>query len=378
MSHLSPGRIGMVAHPGTEDTSEPAAAGPVPVPRRDRWLVGSLFAAAPVAALVTVRAVWADRQILNPGNFTNMSSRVLADRPVQTALGAFRVTELFKATDAQAEIKNALPVKLRSLAGPVSAGLRQVANNQAPRLLASAPAQAGFQDAGHAAHATFLKIARGGGASAVTGQVVVLRSSQLNLAQRLVWLLAVPAGALPLLTVGLLALAVWLAEGCRPAALRTAGWCLAGIGLSVLPFRRVGGSALISDLVNVQSNRPSAREVWEIATSLLYDIAMGMVVYCLLVVVAAWLARINRPATALRRTLAPTLRDYPARAYAGAGLVFLVLVALGPTPAFRQVIPIALISALLPPGSDLVRRQTGAAFVDAEADDTLRAVRAQL
>ena len=85
------------------------------------------------------------------------------------------------------------------------------------------------------------------------------------------------------------------------------------------------------------ANRPAAHQVWTIATSLLYDIGAAVVVYGLVLVVATWLAGHTRPAKALRRALAPTLRDRPAVAYIAVYAVLLLVIIWGPTPATRQL-----------------------------------------
>ena len=53
----------------------------------------------------------------------------------------------------------------------------------------------------------------------------------------------------------------------------------------------------------------------------------------------------------------------------------LLLIVWGPTPAFRQLIPLILIAALVVLGLELLRRMTAAEFPDAQAGDTMRWVR---
>ena len=99
-----------------------------------------------------------------------------------------------------------------------------------------------------------------------------------------------------------------------------------------------------------------------IATTLLYDIAVAMIVYGLVFVVAAWLAGHTRPATALRRVLAPTLRERPATAYVAVYIALLLVILWGPTPATRQLPYIMGFIVLLALGVHALRRQTAAEF----------------
>ena len=62
------------------------------------------------------------------------------------------------------------------------------------------------------------------------------------------------------------------------------------IGVVLLLIRRIGGDAVVNGLVKVPSNKPAVHDVWNIGTSLLYNIAVAMIVYGIVIVAAAWLA----------------------------------------------------------------------------------------
>jgi hypothetical protein len=97
--------------------------------------VATLFVLATILGILAAHAVWITRQALNTDNWASTSSRLLADKRIQTAVAAYAVSELFKSGEPQAEIKAALPTGLEALAGPVSAGLQQLAGTVAPRVL---------------------------------------------------------------------------------------------------------------------------------------------------------------------------------------------------------------------------------------------------
>jgi hypothetical protein len=92
-------------------------------------------------------------------------------------------------------------------------------------------------------------------------------------------------------------------------------------------------------------------------------------------VASAWLAGHTRPARFLRRSLAPTLRESPGVAYGTLAGVLLLVVAWGPTPAFRNVFTIALFAGLFALGIAMLRRETALEFPDAQRGDALRALR---
>jgi hypothetical protein len=208
-----------------------------------------------------------------------------------------------------------------------------------------------------------------------SGQLEILRSDQLKTAQDVAGAIKGLAIVLPLLTFALCILAVWLSKGRRRVALRTTGWCFVGIGLFTLIARRVIGNQIVDGLVQNPSNKTAAHDVWTIATSLLYDIGAAMIVYGLILVIAAVIAGPTRPGIALRRALAPSLRDQPVAVYGFAGLVYLLVIAWAPTPAFRQLIPLIGIGALLVLGIEALRHETATEFPDAQRGHSTEAIR---
>jgi hypothetical protein len=369
---------------------------------RHRFLVGVLFALGTVVGVVAVLAVWTNRQALNTDNWTNTSSELLADEHIQTALGDYLVTELFKSGDAQAALERRLPAQLQGLAGPAASGLQQLAGEAAPKLLASSQAQGVWEQANRVAHEELMKIINGGGEVVSTnegtvtldlhalvselatrlgieqaaanvppssGQLEILRSDQLKTAQDVADVIKGLAIVLPLLAFALFILAVWLSKGNRRAALRTTGWCLVGIGFFALIARRVIGNQIVDALVQNPSNKTAAHDVWTIATSLLYDIGAAVIIYGLILVITAVIAGPTRAGTAVRRTLAPSLRDHPAAVYGLAGLALLLVIVWAPTPASRQLIPLIGIAVLLTLGIGALRRMTAREFPDGQRGD---------
>jgi hypothetical protein len=393
-------------------------------------VIGTLFVLASVIGIVAVLAVWVNRQALNTDNWTNTSSQVLADQRVQTALGAYMVDQLFSSAVVQTEVKSALPTQFQQFAGPITGGLQAVAGQLAPKLLASPRLQDAWRAANHAAHATLLKIIEGGSSALKTtggvvtlntrplvdqlanslgvqaqvaavrsklqanagtiqgaakqvgitlppstGQLVIMRSSQLKTVQDISSAIKGLALVLPLVTFAMFALAVWLSKGRRRPALRMTGWCFVGIGLVTLLARRVLGNYIVNTLVKIPSNRPAVHDIWTIGTTMLHDIAVALFIFGLILIVAAWLAGHTQPARALRHAMTPALRDRPAAAYITVYAALLLLVVWGPTPATRQLGYVAAFAVLLGLGVTSLRRQTASEFPHAQPGDATRAIR---
>lgn len=415
------------ASPGAPSAG--AAAGQ----RRRRGAVAALLTLAVITGFVAIMATWVRRQALDSGNWTSTSSRLLADARIQRAVGAYLVDAVFTNIDVPGELRNNLPTQFAGLAGPAAAGLRELADRSAPQLLARPRVQDAWRLANQTAHAQLIRILNGGGSTVSTangevvldlhslvdqlartlgieeqvaaaraklgpgtraairgaaqqrlgvtlppaaGRIVLMRAEQLKTAQNVAKAIRALSIVFTVISLCLFALAVWLARGWRRVALRSTGWCFFGLGVFVLLIRRVIGHSIVNALAQSESVRPAANDAWSIGTSLLRAIALAFVIYGLVIVVAAWLAGPSRPALSVRQALAPSLRDHPVRVYGAAALAYLLVLAWGPTPALRHLIPILIIAALLVLGIELLRRQTAREFPDAHAGDGMHRLRA--
>jgi hypothetical protein len=417
---------------GATEADAPAetSSGPKPTTRKvHRFIVPVLLVVATVTGIGAAFAVWVNRQALNTSNWSSTSGKILEDKQVQTALSAYLVRELFANVDVSAELQTVLPKQLQPFAGPASAGLQQLAGQLAPKLLAAPVVQAAWVQANIAAHKELLRVLNGGGPVVSTksgvvslnlhtlvsqlaatvglssqlaavrsklqgstgatvrsvaqsklgvtlppasGQLVIMRSNQLGTAQDVANAVKHLAVILPALAIGLFALAVSLARGRRRRTLRTSGWCFVLIGVALLLIRRVAGDAVVDGLVKIPSNKDAVHQVWNIGTSLLRDLAVALIAYGIVIIASAWLAGPTRPATWIRKALAPSLRDSPAVAYSTVGGLLLLLVLIGPTPAFRQIVWVLLFAVLAAYGVTMLRRKTAVEFAGITHGQALR------
>jgi hypothetical protein len=400
------------------ENGTPLRAGP-----RHRALVAVLLGIALTTGLVSLFAVWLDRQALNAKNGTEVSSKLLANDQVRGAMGTYLVDQLFSSVDVAAQIRPALPPQAQGLAGPAAAGLKRLADDRAPTFLGRPRVQDAWKKANFVARTELLRLLNGDKTGAVSaqndavvldlrvlvqqlateiglgqklsgaqaqlqqkgltlppdaGQLVLVKSNQIGLAQDVAGAIKDLALWLTILTFALFALAVYLAQGWRRIAFRRVGWCLIGIGILVLLARRVVGNQLIDDLVPNESVQPAAKASWGIITQMLHDIALAVVLYGVVVVAAAWLAGSTGLATAARRAMAPAMRHEPAAVYGVVGFVYLLVLLWGPTPATRAAWGILIFAALIVLGVELLRRQTAREFPDAQRGDTAARVRASI
>jgi hypothetical protein len=435
MTGSEQGGVADAGAPADAGTGAQRPSGAEPSANRvHRFLVPVLLVLATVIGIGATFAIWVNRQALNTSNWSSTSSRILGDKQVQTALSAYLVHELFTNVDVSADLQKVLPKQLQPLSGPAAAGLQQLAGQLAPRVLASAPVQSAWVQANTAAHKELLRVLAGGGPVVSTqsgvvslnlhtlvsqlaatigissqvaavqsklqgstgatvrtaaqqklgitlppasGQLVIMRSNELKTAQDIANAVKSLAIVLPTIGILLFALAVYLARGRRRRTLRTTGWCFVVIGAALLLIRRVAGDAVVNGLVKIPSNKPPAHQVWNIGTSLLHDISVAMIVYGIVIVASAWLAGPTRPATEIRKAIAPSLRESPQVAYYTVGGLLLLLVLIGPTPAFRNIVWILLFAVLLGYGVTMLRRETAAEFPGIKHGQALRDYRDQ-
>src|SRR5262249_56740406 len=125
----------------------------------------------------------------------------------------------------------------------------------------------------------------------------------------LAWLVAAIA-------IALFALAIYLAGTRRRETLRAVGLAFVAVGVIVLFAHGLAGNYVVGALTTTAASEPAANAAWSIATSQLVEIAQGLVLYGVVIVLAAWLAGPSATATWIRRGITPYLRQ-PRFAFGG-------------------------------------------------------------
>jgi hypothetical protein len=372
-----------------------------------------LIFVATVLGIFAIFALWANRQLLDTDNWTRTSSSLLDNDEIRSQVGDFIIDAVYANVDVQAELERGFeevlqPATASALAGPAASGLQTLAEQRMDVFLQRPIPQRLWEEANRRAHQRLLQVLEGGGDVVGTSggevnldlkslldqsqqsvgiggriadklpesaaQIVILRSDQLKFAQDLAQALKTIALVLLALSLGLFALAVYLARGWRREALRACGIGLLFAGAVALIARRLAGNAVVDALATTESIRPAAQAAWDITTSLLVQAATATLLYGVVIVLGAWLAGPTRWAVTVRRDLAPYLRE-PYLAWGSFAIVVLALVAWAPTPAFRQVLGAVLLIALLALGFEVLRRQTAREFPDARRGESFRALR---
>jgi hypothetical protein len=366
------------------------------VTAKRHWYVTALVIVATVLAFVAIFSLWVNRQALNTDNWTTTSGKLLENKAIQTQVATFVVNELYANVDVKAQLANRLPAQLQPLAGPAAGALHNVAQTAAERALATGQVQDVWKKANRAAHKTLLKVINGGSKNISTtggkvtlnlrsivgevagevgidpavankipasaGSLVILRSKQIDAAQKIAKAIRRLAIVLTVLVFALYALAVYLARGRRRETLRSVGIGFIAAGAVALIVRGLAGTAVVNALAKNEEVRPAAEAVWSIGTGLLAQAAASAVTFGVLLVIAAVFAGPTRYAVRLREWAAPYLRDRPGVTYTAAGAIYLALIAWAPIAAFRKPLGILVFALLMVLGTEVLRRQTAREF----------------
>jgi hypothetical protein len=195
------------------------------------------------------------------------------------------------------------------------------------------------------------------------GELVVMKSTQLSGLQNLVSALRNLGFVLPLLALLLYVAALYLAKGWRRETLMAAGGGILGATLLTLLARRLLGSAVIDSVASSDAVKPAITAVWDIVSAGLRQRALFVLVIGLAFIGGGALAGPGRHEVAVRRFLAPYLRDRPVVVYAVVAFVFLVWLAFLPTiNNVGQVLVIVILAVLAVVGIEILRRQTAREF----------------
>lgn len=373
----------------------PAATGREGASRARRTTVQVLVWLTTLLAVVGIFAVWANREILNPNNWSDTSTKLLQNAAIRQTTADYLVEQLYKSGEVEQRLRAQLPKEIKPLSGPLAGGLRALATEATKRLLESPRVQELWRQANRAADQTLVKIAEGGSGSVnVNGGAVtldlaalvdeiaarlglpeagsklppsvahlqILRSDQISAVQKGANALKGLALVLTILVPLLYALAIAIARGFRRRTLMTVGIALVIAGIVVLVGRGIIVSQVTDSLVKTESVRPAARAVLSIATLRLSEVAGAFIVVGVPLIAAAWFAGPARAAVRARRAIAPFLREHPGWAYAITAGIMALIFLWNPIPATGKPAGIIVFLALALFGTFLLERQTAEEF----------------
>jgi hypothetical protein len=371
-----------------QSPAAPTRTKSAPLSRNRSIAVWTLVIVASILLLVSSLTVWVKRQALDTDAWTNASGQMLANDDIRQQLSIYLVDTLFNSSDATARIEQALPPNRSALAPVIAGALRNVSVQAADRLLETPQAQALWEEANRRGHENLLAVLNGEDvrrfktengevvldlsplvqrlsdrlglkeSNPDAGRITILKSGQLKTAQRSLKVIKVLSVFLLVLVLFLYGLAIYLARGHRRRILRATAVSFVLVGVLILAIQRVAGGAVVNSLVKTDAVRPAGDAAWTIGTELLRSLAVALIAYGVVGLIGAWLAGPTRWAVAARQRLAPAFRDQTWLVYGAVAIVFLLIIAWGPTRATREWWGILLLGGLLFFGVAMLHRQT--------------------
>jgi hypothetical protein len=194
------------------------------------------------------------------------------------------------------------------------------------------------------------------------GQLVLMSSDQLSGIQTLVGLFHNLGVVLPVLALLLYLGALYLAKGWRREALIAAGGGIVIATVFILLLRRLIGNG-VDSVAASDTVKPAITAVWDVLSAGLRQRALFVLAIGVAFIAGGMLAGPGRHEVAVRRFLAPYLRDHPVAVYAVVAVLFLLWLSFIPgINNLGQVLVIVVLAALAVVGIEILRRQAAREF----------------
>jgi hypothetical protein len=363
------------------------------------WLLVILGA---LVGLVSVVAIWLDRVALQTDNYVDIAGSLLEDPAVQDALSTYLVDELYTRVDVSGEIREQLPEEVKSLAPIIAGGGREAAVVAAKRAFEFPRVQSLWREANRNVHEQFLQliddearfVSTSGGnvtlearpmvielANRVglgervndrlppdAGNVLLMQSDELGYAQTGVRVLRFLADWLWILAFLCWGAAMYLARSWRRETVGMIAIAFIIIGIVIVVARGIAGSAVVDELVRVESNRPAAESAWSIVTAGLRQSGITLALIGVIGAFGVWLAGPGRAAVSARTAFAPYIAR-PQIAFGALAAVFLLFIWWAPIPGARSPLWLLVFGGLAFAGMALLRRQTMREHPNAQPPD---------
>jgi uncharacterized membrane protein YidH (DUF202 family) len=371
--------------------------------RGRRRLVRGLVIFGSFLAFLSVFAIWTERQALNTDDWVDTSGRFLENETIRSTLSDYLVDQLYENVDVRKELEEILPGDTKDLAGPAAGGLRQVAGQGAEKVLETSTAQELWKQANRTAHEQLLAVLENKKEAVETeegnvrlnlgslltnlaeevgigeslaeklppdaAQVEILKSDQLKTAQDIAVAIKGLALVLSILTFLSFGLAIYLSRDERWVTVLLSGIGLVAAGFGVVVVRQIAGGIVVDQLVKEDSVQPAGEAAWSIGTTLMTSIATTVIIVGILFLIAGWLASPTNGARAVRRVLAPALRQYPVYVYTGLALLVCIYFLTGPTLGLRSFLTTLILAGMAAFGIHELRKQTQEEFPDTTYDE---------
>jgi len=360
-----------------------------------------LILLASVLLFGTAADVWVKRQVLSTPKWVAASDKILADPKVQAALATYIVEEIYSSVDVKAALADELPDSLKGLAAPLAAGLQAPASTAVQKILSTERVKKVWHTVNEKAHQALVNVLEdktrigstkngtvtldigeivrivgtdlGIPASvmdkipASVGQITIFESSSLSSLQTAVKVVNILGPVLFVLIIVMYLVAVWLARGRRRITLRNVGWSVIVVGLILTTMRRVSGNYVASIIADPQYSL-AGKFIFGVLSELLFNTAWLLITWGAVIVLGMMLIGPSRLAIWARRSLAPMFNADQIVFWGGAFVLYVLVLLVVPSPAFRTPLSLIALTVLVGFGLDILRRRSLREFPDSHLD----------
>ena len=286
-----------------------------------KWGVGILILLGVFLLTLANVAFWAAFTLLNTNGWVAAVGSLTKDPAVSGMVSQYVVSELFEGADIDATVAEALPPKLQPLASPLVIGLEQLADQAVNTLIMSDGLNTVWVGVNRAGHTAVMKVLKGEGdrlyfqegnlvvdfndvynyvedqfgltdlnlvPGAEEGRLVLFSSNQVAVLQEVVSYLGTFGLLLPLLTIVIFVVAVWVSLWRR----QTTMWIGIGMTIAMLISLIVFSGTRSSALTSVQDPflRELGRAIVDVLTHGLMVQTIFLLIVGVLLIVGAWQA----------------------------------------------------------------------------------------
>jgi hypothetical protein len=240
-----------------------------------------LVAGGCLVGLAASLGVWAKRQLLDTDQWVRTSDELLRDEAVRDETAAYLAAQVVGRSGLREQAER---LARSALASPSFEALwRETSRRTHVRFVALVRDEQGpASDLVLDLHPLVVALAQRAGLPASllprdSGRLLVLRRDQLETARSVTDALETLAWWSVVLTAAAFAAALAIARGRRAGVLASAGVGLVLVGLVMLVLRKLGGPIVGREVAARSGSEAAAEASWSIGTSLLRDIALGVV-----------------------------------------------------------------------------------------------------
>jgi hypothetical protein len=255
--------------------------------------------------MVANLAFWARYTVLNTNGWVNAVGPLTQDPEIAQVLGIYVSGEIFEATDMDQAVTEILPAEFQLLSLPLSKAMQGLVEDAVATFIQSDVVNSVWVTTNRIAHSLIVGVLRGEGDILYLvdedGRIVLLENQQVAYLQQVVSLLDAIGILLPLLSLAVFVIAVFVSLWRRKTTLWIGIGIVITMVLSLLVYKVAESWLLVS--IADPLLRIFGGAIWGVITNGLIMQIFVLMVIGILIIFGAWVAGSSRTAGRIRTTV---------------------------------------------------------------------------